>query len=136
LNSFSRGESSLSVRGSSFDFSEEERIVAALERQNKKKKQQTNGKTGTGGKSRKFVPGAPTLTQIREEGAAAEGGGIGRKLGELLRPLWREVIKILKNPLLDWRKVGKAAVVALLAILIGYSLLFVLFSFCHLVGEC
>ncbi|KAI5476300.1 spindle pole body-associated protein sad1 [Pseudohyphozyma bogoriensis] len=117
------------VRGSSYDYSEEERIVAALEAQ---KKAATNGvgTSGAGLRQRNRIPGppvqAPFLDGIREEPEEEGEGSVGRKVGEVLKPLWTLVWKAWKevrNPLLDWGKIFRVGIAALAVLLLLISAL-------------
>ncbi|ORY73224.1 hypothetical protein BCR35DRAFT_322042 [Leucosporidium creatinivorum] len=103
----------ISVR-TDHDYEEEERIVRALEEQ---KRAGVLGRQGGGTGLRRRMPGPPGtsgassgLGGIREEPEGA-GAGVGKRLGEGVRPLWRGVERVAgwaRNPLIDWWRVWKA----------------------------
>lgn len=110
------------VRGSSYDYSEEERIVAALERE---KLANASGRNlaGTSDPSslrkRNRMPAPPVrgpfLGGIEEE-EPVKSGRVGRTVGALLRPVWGLFVKIwrvFQNPLVEWGAVFKALALGL-----------------------
>lgn len=114
-SSFGGRDSSLDdsgVRGSSYDYSEEERIVASLEKQ----------ASGSGMRRRNRLPGPPIaepfldgIEEEEEEEEQRQGGGAGRMLGKIVRPLWSagsRVWRAAQNPLLDWYKIWRAVAIA------------------------
>jgi hypothetical protein len=91
------------VRGQSYDYSEEDRIVEVLEQQQELRRRKV------------LIPPKPYLggivEEVEEEAVEVEQGGVGRTLGGWLRPVW----STLNRPGLDWSKVVKALGVVLLA---------------------
>ncbi|SCV74075.1 BQ2448_6507 [Microbotryum intermedium] len=115
------------TRGSSYDYSEEERIVAALEEQrrlNKLAAEQSKGNAGDGVNSltaglrrRHRLSGAPALAGIQEEAQHERKSGIGAFLGRLLYRLLAGVWRTIQDPLLDWSKIWRAIGLLLLGLL-------------------
>ncbi|KAK4704222.1 hypothetical protein P7C70_g1989, partial [Phenoliferia sp. Uapishka_3] len=118
------------VRGSSYDYSEEERIVAALEREKAAASSAANARAGASGVRNRYRVGPPPsrepdLGDIQEE-EELKRGSLGRSVGLALRPVWSFLSgtwQALQNPLLDWSKIAKAAglALALLSLLIFLS---------------
>ncbi|KDE03051.1 hypothetical protein MVLG_06440 [Microbotryum lychnidis-dioicae p1A1 Lamole] len=115
------------TRGSSYDYSEEERIVAALEEQrrlNQLATEQSKGGAGDGVNSltaglrrRHRLNGAPALAGIQEESQHVRRSGIGAFLGRQLYRLFAGVWRTIQDPLLDWRKIWRAIGLLLLGLL-------------------
>lgn len=117
------------LHGSSYDFSEEERIVKQLEQDKAAQAhdQAQKQQTPTGLRKRVRLPPPPArepyLGDIEEEEESK--GSLGRSVGVALRPLWtlaRRVYVFLRNPLLDWARIFRAA-----ALLFGSVFLLILF---------
>lgn len=105
------------IRGSSYDYSEEERIVAAIEAEKARELAEANARitspsTSSSARKRKNrIPSPPRIMEPIEEEEIVEptegGRGLGRKMGQVVRPLvsvWRKT----QNPLLDWWKICRA----------------------------
>ncbi|KAM0754805.1 hypothetical protein T439DRAFT_377231 [Meredithblackwellia eburnea MCA 4105] len=125
FNSRARSESTdeSGIRGSSYDYSEEERIVTALE---KEKYALANGRTSgssDGIRRRNRLPAPPSLNhldEIQEEDEIA-GGRFGGAVGAFVRPLWALVVRLvhkLQDPLLDWGRIGRTAGFSLLGLIV------------------
>lgn len=134
------------IRGSSYDYSEEERIVVAIEaekereRKASKKNAANTSSTSTSGmrKRRNRIPSPPNLQAMEPieeedllEDNALPNEGIGRKLGSLVRPVIgvsRTIWRNLKNPLLDWWKIWRAIGLTLTGLFIVSLIMYVPYS--------
>ncbi|KAL8278866.1 hypothetical protein RQP46_008737 [Phenoliferia psychrophenolica] len=126
------------VRGSSYDYSEEERIVAQLEFEKRQQQQQqvplfpvagpSGSGSGNGIRKRGRLPPPPSrepyLGDIaEEEDERHRPRSVGRTIGIALRPVWNGVRwawRALQDPLLDWRKIAQAVVLAVALIAIFF----------------
>lgn len=140
------------VQNSSYDYSEEERIVAAIEAQKNvahtsspaRSQSQLNGNGRTGivngspnglRKRRNRIPSPPGLDRVAEEPVENEDLAEGRerselrkKLGETARPvieLGKKGWNKLQDPLLDWNKIGKFLGGVVTVLLLTYLLWYV-----------
>lgn len=111
------------VQGSSYDYSEEERIVAALEQQMSQQKNAQAGGSGLRKRNNRLPgpPGPPALRGIQEEDEQERGGSFGRKLARAIIFVWSSIVyawRILMDPALDWYKIGKTGGVLFLVLLV------------------
>lgn len=147
------------VQNSSYDYSEEERIVAAIEAQKNvaqnsspaRSQRQVNGNGRTGNVSgtpsglrqrKNRVPSPPALNRVAEEpeeseesGPAKDGSDLGQRLGETARPvieLGKKGWNKLQDPLLDWSKIGKFVGGVVTILLMAYLFWCVIYFYSHL----
>lgn len=141
------------VRGSSYDYSEEERIMTMMEEQKSRRGLRTAAPISAATASiepgvRRRLPGPPGRKQpildgIREEPPLSpphterapkdtsshpsfglDGeSGLGEFLGRLTKSLFGSLLKWTQNPLLDWKKVWQAGIGAVLLCALVWSLL-------------
>ncbi|KAK4053506.1 hypothetical protein OIV83_001674 [Microbotryomycetes sp. JL201] len=114
------------LRNSSYDYSEEERIVAALEQQKMqaqkgpREAEPTPPNDNAGLRRRNKMPAPPGgLDGIIEESSAPLHDGLSNLASNLTRVLsmaLRKLFNWARDPLLDWSKILKAAGLAFLAL--------------------
>lgn len=134
------------IRGSSYDYSEEERFVTAAEEARRRPQASASSRTKSGAAVgvRKRLPGPlsrqePSLDGIREEGSlpaspatpVAPGsaefqehdfGQLGEALGRQARWLLGKLSAWTHNPLLDWKRIWQFVACALLLVSLLSSL--------------